>query len=286
MSSMTFENATTPRIPSRAVLAPVAITTLMLWTFTFAGCTDPEPMLPTVIMEFDQDPLTTTTNITVYMEVEQDYTFYRLGHESWDFRVLQAGNEITTLYKYGEYEKPQPDDTGFVTLEPGKTDYTRTTVQWNGHLNHAYGDRGLPAPHEGPRAEPGPYSINAVYAGQAELSVSKVIHVASDGEKNNGEDQNRPPIADAGVNQSEPWVSNQINELEFNGNQSFDPDGAITEYCWDFGDNSTESCSSEPTTSHTYDAPGTYRVTLRVTDNEGAVGTHQVTVTIWLAPGA
>ena len=60
---------------------------------------------------------------------------------------------------------------------------------------------------------------------------------------------------------------------------SSDPDGSIASYSWTFGDGGT-SAAANP--SHTYAAGGTYTVTLRVTDNQGAQSTtasQSVTVT-------
>ncbi|MGY1885444.1 PKD domain-containing protein [Blastococcus sp. SYSU DS0753] len=59
---------------------------------------------------------------------------------------------------------------------------------------------------------------------------------------------------------------------------STDGDGRVAAYAWDFGDGST---GTGVTASRRYAAPGTYTVTLRVTDDKGAVGstTRQVTVT-------
>jgi PKD repeat protein len=49
---------------------------------------------------------------------------------------------------------------------------------------------------------------------------------------------------------------------------SSDPDGSIASYSWTFGDGGTSTAANP---SHTYPAGGSYSVTLRVTDNQGAV---------------
>ncbi len=60
---------------------------------------------------------------------------------------------------------------------------------------------------------------------------------------------------------------------------SSDPDGSITGYSWNWGDNTAASTGA--VTSHPYATAGTYTVTLTVTDNQGATGStnKQVTVT-------
>ncbi len=57
-----------------------------------------------------------------------------------------------------------------------------------------------------------------------------------------------------------------------------DSDGTIVSYVWNFGDGET---STEQFPTHTYNNPGTYNVTLVVTDNQGAtaIGTLTITVT-------
>lgn len=61
----------------------------------------------------------------------------------------------------------------------------------------------------------------------------------------------------------------------FNGNASSDPDGTIVSYAWNFGDG---TAGTGPAPSHTYSQPGSYTATLTVTDNNGAVGSSQVSI--------
>ncbi len=55
----------------------------------------------------------------------------------------------------------------------------------------------------------------------------------------------------------------------FSADKSADSDGFIVAYDWDFGDGSTSS-TKNPT--HSYNKEGNYVVTLKVTDNKGAIG--------------
>jgi PKD repeat protein len=66
--------------------------------------------------------------------------------------------------------------------------------------------------------------------------------------------------------------------VTFDGSGSGDPDGSIVGYSWSFGDGTTSAAG--PTTSHAYSAPGTYTVTLTVTDSGGLQSTasHQIAI--------
>ncbi|WP_256793606.1 PKD domain-containing protein [Terrabacter sp. Ter38] len=65
--------------------------------------------------------------------------------------------------------------------------------------------------------------------------------------------------------------------LALDGSGSSDPDGTIAAYAWTFGDGDTASVVKP---SHTYAAPGTYTVALKVTDNVGAVDTVTKSVVV------
>ena len=53
----------------------------------------------------------------------------------------------------------------------------------------------------------------------------------------------------------------------FDASGSYDPDGTIVSYAWDFGDGNTATTTS-PTISHQFGGD-VYQVTLTVTDNHG-----------------
>ena len=61
--------------------------------------------------------------------------------------------------------------------------------------------------------------------------------------------------------------------VSFSGQQSYDPDGSIALYAWNFGDGTS---SQGPMVSHTYRASGTYSVTLTVTDSQGIAATSSM----------
>jgi len=70
-------------------------------------------------------------------------------------------------------------------------------------------------------------------------------------------------------------------DCAFNGAASFDPDGSLVAYEWDFGDGTT---SEEISPDHTYVDLGPFTATLTVTDNEGLTHTTTVDVEATNAP--
>jgi PKD repeat protein len=70
-------------------------------------------------------------------------------------------------------------------------------------------------------------------------------------------------------------------DLSVNGSASSDPDGSIVSYAWTFGDGAT---ATGTTATHTYQAAGTYPVTLTVTDDDGATNTASALVTVSTEP--
>ncbi len=85
---------------------------------------------------------------------------------------------------------------------------------------------------------------------------------------------NKPPVAKAGSD-----LTVLVNKpVVFDGRASFDPDGAIASYSWNFGDSSPAATEVQPT--HSFATQGNFTVTLTVTDDEGQTSTSSLTVTV------
>ena len=69
--------------------------------------------------------------------------------------------------------------------------------------------------------------------------------------------------------------------VTFYGTSSYDSDGDIFSYDWDFGDGASQS---DPQVTHTYDQPGMYTATLTVTDDLGAIDTDSVSIEVVADP--
>jgi PKD repeat protein/KaiC/GvpD/RAD55 family RecA-like ATPase len=86
--------------------------------------------------------------------------------------------------------------------------------------------------------------------------------------------QDRPPIAQFSV--SARTVATEVF-VQFNASSSYDPDGTIVSYYWDFGDGQN---GMGRVASHAYGDNGTYTVALTVTDNDGLTNTTRDTVLV------
>lgn len=112
-------------------------------------------------------------------------------------------------------------------------------------------------------AAAGSYTVKLTVTDDAGVSSSKTETVSVLG-------PNQPPTASFTLNATNLTVS-----VDAGGPQ--DPDGMITSYAWNFGDNQT---GTGATASHTYAAAGTYTVTLTVTDDRGATASTTRTATV------
>lgn len=89
---------------------------------------------------------------------------------------------------------------------------------------------------------------------------------------------NEPPTADFTCQPTQAYPNEQIDFTD----QSTDSDGTISSWLWDFGDGAS-SVDQNPT--HAYSDPGTYTVTIVVTDDDGDTDAYGDTVTILTSGG-
>jgi PKD repeat protein len=86
----------------------------------------------------------------------------------------------------------------------------------------------------------------------------------------------RPPAADFTISPIEPVVGEPVT---FDGSVSSDIDGEIVAFAWDFdGDGTTDA--TEPLVERVFDEPGTFDVSLTVTDDDGNTDTHTRSVSV------
>jgi len=87
---------------------------------------------------------------------------------------------------------------------------------------------------------------------------------------------NRPPIASFTYTPANPSIYDAVT---FNASTSYDPDGTIVSYEWNFRDGNTTT-TSDPVIIHSYASKGDYKVILTVMDDEGAKHSVNKVITV------
>ena len=82
-----------------------------------------------------------------------------------------------------------------------------------------------------------------------------------------------PPVANA----SGPYMGLSNNSISINGSKSYDTDGTIQKYVWNFGDG---EIAYGKIVYHTYNNSGLFTLTLTVTDNDGLIDSNITTAYI------
>jgi PKD repeat protein len=163
---------------------------------------------------------------------------------------------------------------------PTEPPLQRTTA-WDQGYNYVISFQG----HEGQTGEFSIYFQEQYYVPTDNLTVTIIqdvigyhldLHITAYG------GNNIPPIADAGG----PYTA-QINiPITFTGAASYDIDGTIAGYRWDWTNDGIYDTSwlTTPTATHSYSTEGGYTVKLQVKDDDGAINNDTAPVTITTTP--
>ncbi len=175
----------------------------------------------------------------------------------------ETSGYISYLYSYSTIATDPDGDDIYYWFDWGD----QTNSGWEGPYDS--GATGVKIYHEW--TQPGNYSIKAKakdeYDLETEAGWSEPLNVTIT------DPPNKPPIADFTYSPKNPLKNTVINFTD----TSFDLDGNITSWYWDFDDGTN---STTRNTSHTYPQTGNYKVSLTVTDNESRTDTVERTITV------
>ena len=93
----------------------------------------------------------------------------------------------------------------------------------------------------------------------------------------------QPPMATYTFSPTAPM---EFEPTIFNASGSYDPDGYIVNYVWDFDDGSPPVVTTETTLIHNFTLQGTYNVTLTITDDSALTDTYWELVQVQPLAGA
>lgn len=143
-------------------------------------------------------------------------------------------------------------------VAPGHSGASISRVHWEWG-DGSGGDGGFPASHT--YGKPGTYNVTVTVYQSDGLTASKTVTVTV-------EALNRPPVADFSYSPPSPLAGEAVSFTD----KSYDPDGHIVYWHWDFGDGKTFDYAQPGSITYVYTSPGTYTVTLKVRDDKGAEG--------------
>jgi len=99
--------------------------------------------------------------------------------------------------------------------------------------------------------------------------------------------QTQPPIATeppVAVASADVTAGKAPLEVNFSSTDSYDPEGPLAGYNWDFGDGNPDTTEANP--AHIYTDPGNYIAVLTVTDGQGQTATAQIEIQVRKAKGS
>jgi len=206
-------------------------------------------------------------------KTERSYGYY-ITSGDYDGSIDVDENDATVYFEIWDNYKPPVAKAGndqwikvndLVNFDGSpSTSFSSTIVkyQWDFNSDNIYDAEGTVASHR--------YTTKGTYV--VTLKVTDNLGV-EDTDTCTIYVDTSPPVADFAYTPEKPKNSDEIHFID----KSYDTDGTIISWEWNFGDGST-SFQQNPT--HQYSKSGNYTVTLTVTDNDDATASisHQITV--------
>lgn len=190
--------------------------------------------------------------------------YYIYASDRWDNSVTTAEKTVSiideeppeiTINQYGPSFDALPNSYTFDTTITDEHEVSNATIEyWYNGNNHITADMDYKGSN---RYE------KVIIPGGATDQVYCIIRATDP--SGNSNDTKNPFVKING-----PYIGFVAKEITFSALDSFDLDGSVTSYSWDFGDGATGTGIS-PT--HIYSSNGNYAVKLTISDNDGKTNT-------------
>jgi PKD repeat protein len=244
-------------------------TDLQIITFT-DNCVDIDGSIVTWSWDFDDGNTSTDQHPTHQFDDNKSYTVTlnvtdNDGATNETTRTISVSNVPPTVEFSYTPLKPNVDQT--ITFTDSSNDPDGSITSWSWDF-----DDGNTSTDQHPTHS---YSDNGTY--QVTLNITD-----NDGDTNQSSTQ---LSVYWGPNANFTWEPQypEFDQIVYFNDKSVDYDGSITTWSWDLGDGNT---SSDQNTTHIYLNPGSYIVSLNVTDNTSLYGVISKTIIINVAPQA
>ncbi len=228
------------------------------WTPVASGVTD----------SFPSDRITVNAGVTAELKA--------VAYYPREFKATLSSSLPPTASNISCIDHEELPSQGVIDIEDEKIKYTGKTD--NGLTGLTRGYRDTKAGHH-----PSGVSFE-LYRGNFEIPIVIAIDTGEDGGGGGGSmDPSRCHRMSITIAEGTPPIArfdytcwyNKLNPV--NASASYDPDGRIVSYQWDWTSDGTYDAEGM-VANHTYTSVGTYNVTLKVTDNDGMTSTTTQTV--------
>ena len=212
---------------------------------------------PAYRWDFGDGASDTGQSVTHAFAIEREYrvtlTVTLLGREWTRTRTVSVVHP-TVDFSWSTTAPRTQDTVRFA----GQATPTAGILSWDWKVDDRGVGTGQNLPHTFAKAGTYRVTLTVTYETNAVVSISHSIDVTS-----------APPTAAFTFTPANPRIGEAV---KFNAKDSNDPDGEIVSYEWDFPDVPGRVNATGIEVSHAFTQAGTQRVTLTVTDNDGAVG--------------